>query len=96
VGGIKATSLAYQRSVLAASPAATREHFNICDSVNNQRLAVVCGSDSAGLPTASEALQNLAALVGIHLWCVIGSNTFGWVNSSPTYSIIILLCTSQG
>ena len=64
MGRIKVTSLAYQRNILPTNPAATRENVNGCDSITNWRLALVCVSNSARLPTASEALAGAGEIGG--------------------------------
>jgi hypothetical protein len=60
-----ATSLAYERSVLASNPAAARGRFNIRHSIADWSFPLVRGQDSAGLPPASEALACVGA-VGRH------------------------------
>jgi len=56
---IDATSVAYQRSILATSPAAAFEHSKRCDSIKNWSLALVCRQDPARLLPASEALAGV-------------------------------------
>src|ERR1035441_170108 len=56
MGCIDATSLAYQRSVLATNPAAARGRFSIRHSVRDRSFTLVRGPDSRGLPPSSEAL----------------------------------------
>src|ERR1700693_201192 len=56
MGRIEAATLAYERSILATDSAASRQHFNVCDSITNWCLTLVRGQDPARLPPASEAL----------------------------------------
>ena len=58
MGRIEATSLAYERSVLATNPGAARGHSNVCYSITNWSFPLVRGSDSRRLPPASEALAS--------------------------------------
>src|ERR1019366_1453768 len=56
MGRIEATTLAHERSVLATNPTAAREHSNVCYSITNWCLALVCRSNPARLLPTSEAL----------------------------------------
>ena len=71
MGRIDATSLAYERSVLATNPTAAREHSHICDSITNWCFALVCRSNPARLLPTSEAL----AVAGGTRWDFSGSVT---------------------
>jgi hypothetical protein len=62
MGDIEATSLAYERSVLATNPAVARGRFNVRHSITNWRLALVRSQDPARLPPASEALASPSKL----------------------------------
>ena len=70
MGRIDAASLAYGRSVLSTNPAAAREHSNICDSITNWCVALVCRPDPAGLPPASAALGGAGATGWRFVRCV--------------------------
>ncbi len=56
MGRIQSISLAHPRIVLAENSAATFERCDICHSIKNGNLPMVCEPDSPGLPTTSEAL----------------------------------------
>jgi hypothetical protein len=64
MGRLEATSLAYERSLLEANPAAARARFNIRHSITTWCFALVRGSDSAWLPPASEALGGSRGIGG--------------------------------
>jgi hypothetical protein len=62
MGCLEATSLAYERGVLTTNPAAAREHSNICDSITNWCLSLVCRPDSARLHPSSTALVGVGEI----------------------------------
>jgi hypothetical protein len=70
MGRVEATGMAYERSILAANPADSREHSNICDSITNWCVALVCRPDPAGLPAASAALGRAGATGWRFVRCV--------------------------
>src|ERR1700674_1610274 len=72
-GRIETASVAYQRSIYPACPAAAREHHNICYSITNWCLASVRGQDPARLPTPSATLAG----VGGTRWLL-------WLTYPPT------------
>ena len=56
--------LAYQRSVLATNPAASREHSHISNSITNWCLALVCRPNPGRLSPTSEALASIGRIGG--------------------------------
>jgi hypothetical protein len=83
MGRIDAASLAYERSVLATNPAAAREHSNICDSITNWCLALVCRQDPARLPAASTALASAGETRQCFRECLIARQLpSGWERAS--------------
>jgi hypothetical protein len=51
-----ANSMANAGVILAETSAATLKGCDICNSIKHRSIPVVCEPDSAGVPTASEAL----------------------------------------